>query len=92
MLQKKKGDIIFIDDAQNYSSMGSILKDYLRWASVLYPNPVYFQIGYPKDKKWWGAYTYPVMEIGHHILDRLPKDQETGIFWVDFTLKDVGLL
>lgn len=92
MPQNNKGDIIFIDDAQNYSSVGSILSDYLRFAAALYPNPVYFQIGYPKDKIWWGAYTYPVMEIGHQILDRLPDDQESGIFWVDFTLKDVGLL
>ena len=48
---------------------------------------VYFLIGYRADARWWQALEDPIVDIGHAICARIP--QRCGIFWVDFTLRDV---
>jgi len=88
MPKKYRGDIVFVDDSQilkNLEEMVDEFADY--WADFFKPNTVLFQIGYKSDKPWWQKLDNPPRDIGEAIAKRV--DQECGIFWVDFTLRDV---
>jgi hypothetical protein len=75
--------ILFVDDSQMFSSLEAMLAEFADWGSYYYPAPVAFQIGYPADKKWWGAFRDPARTIGEAILKVVPN--ASGLYWVDFT-------
>lgn len=88
MPENYRGDIVFVDDSQilpNFDAMLDEFVDY--WSAYFYPNMVFFQIGYPSDKPWWQKLDNPPTDIGNAIASRI--NQDCGIFWVDFTLRDV---
>jgi hypothetical protein len=88
MPENYRGDIVFVDDSQilpNFDAMLDEFVDY--WSAYFYPNMVFFQIGYPSDKPWWQKLDNPPTDIGKAIASRIKQD--CGIFWVDFTLRDV---
>lgn len=90
MPKKYRGDIIFVDDSQilrNLKEMVDEFADY--WADFFKPNTVFFQIGYKSDKPWWQKLDNPPKNIGDAIKERV--EQDVGIFWVDFTLRNVLL-
>lgn len=83
-----RGEIVFVSDSQifrNFEEMMDEFVDY--WAAYFAPNTVFFQIGYPSDKPWWGKMENPPSEMGIAIAERV--SQSCGIFWVDFTLSEV---
>ncbi|MBP2656537.1 MAG: hypothetical protein H6Q73_4106 [Firmicutes bacterium] len=82
-----RGDIVFIDDSQEFEDFDAFKHEMSEFASEFFPNTVMFQIGYPKDEKWWNEYDSPPQVIGKG-LGELAK-QECGIIWVDFSLKEV---
>lgn len=83
-----RGDIIFVDDSQMLDDLDSMLEEFVEyWASHFYPNTVFFQIGYRSDKPWWGKLENPPVDIGMAIARQIK--QECGIFWIDFTLRDL---
>ncbi len=83
-----RGDIIFVDDSQQFSSLAEMVSEFANyWAPEFYPNPVWFQYGYEADQVWWQNLTNPPKDIGDAINDAIP--QECGLFWVDFTMRDV---
>ena len=85
-----RGDIIFISDSQELASLDVMVDEFSNyWADYFKPNPVYFQIGYGSDRLWWKDLDTPPKSIGEAIIDKI--EQETGIFWVDFTLREVLL-
>jgi hypothetical protein len=85
-----RGDIIFISDSQELASLDAMVDEFSNyWADYFKPNPVYFQIGYRSDRSWWEDLDTPPKAIGDAIIDKVV--QETGIFWVDFTLREVLL-
>ncbi len=84
-----RGDLIFINDSQMFKKFDDMLKEFKDWGKAFYPNKVWFQIGYPKDKKWWGIFKTPPEHMGKSIASEIR--QKTGILWVDFSLKGVLL-
>ncbi len=85
-----RGDIIFISDSQELASLDVMVDEFSNyWADYFKPNPVYFQIGYRSDRLWWKNFDTPAKKIGDAIIEKV--EQETGIFWVDFTLREVLL-
>ncbi len=83
-----RGDIVFIDDSQNFSSLQDMVDEFRdMWAVKFYPNIVGFQYGYPADKNWWDDLPNPPKDIGDAIAAEV--EQDMGMFWVDFTLRDV---
>ncbi len=83
-----RGDIIFVDDSQIFEDFGAMLEEFIDyWAAYFYPNSVFFQIGYPSDRKWWSRLETPPRSMGRTIASHI--EQDCGIFWVDFTLRDV---
>jgi len=84
-----RGDIIFNDDSQGFSNLAAMVAEFQGWAAHFYPNPVHYQVGYDSDKKWWKAYANPPKTLGDAIIAALPSDQQCGVYWVDFTLRDV---
>jgi len=85
-----RGDILFISDSQGFPDMPAMVDEFADyWADHFKPNPVAFQIGYAWDKPWWQYLGTPPKTLGQAIADRV--EQTCGIFWVDFTLRDVLL-
>jgi len=83
-----RGDIIFVSDSQQLNSLEEMVTEFSEyWADFFRPNPVYFQIGYGSDRKWWKNFETPPRTVGDSIAYKV--EQETGIFWVDFTLREV---
>jgi len=83
-----RGDIVFVSDSQQLANLDAMVNEFTGyWAGYFAPNPVYFQIGYPADKVWWSQLKDPVRQMGNEICGRVA--QECGIFWVDFTFRDV---
>lgn len=83
-----RGDIIFVDDSQMLDDFDAMIDEFVHyWADYFKPNPVFFQIGYKSDKSWWAKLHHPPSDIGQAIARRIT--QQCGIFWVDFTLRDV---
>jgi hypothetical protein len=83
-----RGDVVFVDDSQQFSSREEFLAEYKQFAERFYPNTVMFQIGYRADKKWWGGAGDPIPKtLGEQLASQ--TRQACGIVWVDFTLRDV---
>ena len=83
-----RGDIVFVDDSQQFNNLESFLAEYKEFADYFYPNTVMFQIGYRADKVWWKDIAAPIPKtLGEKLA--LQTRQDCGIIWVDFTLRDV---
>jgi len=83
-----RGDIIFVDDSQMFDNFDHMMDEFINyWGDYFAPNQVWYQVGYPKDKDFWGTFEDPPVAIGKTIAKNI--DQKMGIMWVDFTLKDV---
>lgn len=82
-----RGDIIFVDDSQEFQSLEMMASEFGYWADFFSPNIVMFQIGYSSDYDWWKNEPNPPKKIGEQIaLNVTSSVQEIGIVWVDFTL------
>jgi len=87
MPENYRGDIIFVDDSQQFKKFEQMKKEFAEWGKNFYPNEVWFQIGYPADKKWWNKFRNPPKLMGYNIASEIK--QNVGILWVDFSLKDL---
>jgi len=86
-----RGEIIFIDDSQDFtwaaSPMNAMVNEFKDWGNNFFPNPVWFQFGYPADREWWSKYSDPAFTIGVALLENIPNCN--GLFWVDFTITEL---
>lgn len=82
----RKG-IYFIDDSMGFSSLTAMTNEFAAWGKAFPNNPVGFQFGYPDDKSWWKNYSDPFSTIGHSLVNNIPNAK--GIYWVDFSVKDL---
>jgi hypothetical protein len=82
-----RGQIIFVDDTEQFRDMNELVTEMIDFADCFFPNPVVYQIGYPEDKNWWRRYPFPLMHIGRTLAQN--TQQDCGIIWVDFTLRDL---
>ena len=82
-----RGDIVFVDDSQQFSGISSFVTEMTAFANRFYPNTVMYQIGYEADRPWWSKYANPPKSLGDALVAK--TRQECGVFWVDFTLREV---
>ena len=83
-----RGNLIFVDDSQMLETFNGMMDEFVSyWANYFQPNIVFFQIGYSSDRSWWQKLEHPPSYIGTAIAQNI--SQNCGIFWVDFTLKEV---
>ena len=82
-----RGDIMFVNDSQGFVNLSKMVAEFTAWASEFYPNLVGFQYGYERDAKWWNKLNNPPKDIGDTLDTAISSDM--GLFWVDFTLRDV---
>ena len=82
-----RGDIMFVNDSQGFVNLSKMVAEFTAWASIFYPNVVGFQYGYERDAKWWNKLDNPPKDIGDTLDTAISSDM--GVFWVDFTLRDV---
>lgn len=91
-------DTVFISDSLDHESLGALMDNFENeWTSNFYGDEVGFQIGYDidndgdgrSDRDWWKQMEDPAKEIGDAIIARMPGAKINGIYWVDFTVKEV---
>lgn len=82
-----RGTILFVDDSQEFPSLAAMVEEFQAWGRSFPSNPVAFQFGYEADKTWWRKLVDPPGDIGKALLRAVPN--VSGLFWVDFTLRDV---
>jgi hypothetical protein len=83
-----RGNLIFVSDSQIFKNMDDMIEEFVvYWANYFKPNMVFYQFGYRSDKPWWQKLNDPPVDIGNTIAQNISQD--CGIFWVDFTLKDL---
>lgn len=83
-----RSDLIFVDDSQILDDFNAALDEFVSyWSDYFKPNMVFFQIGYRSDRKWWQQLKDPPRELGVVLAQNIT--QECGVFWVDFTLREV---
>ncbi len=86
-----RGDIIFVDDSQNYTGysrpLDAIVNEFYDWGQRFAPAKVAFQYGYPNDQSWWQNLSDPPGDIGRRLIEVIPNCY--GLFWVDFTVTEV---
>jgi hypothetical protein len=86
--QMVRGDMVFCCNSQMYSTVDDFVRSYKRFADSFYPSMVAFQIGYPRDKTWWGQLDAPVPKtLGERLAAEIR--QEIALAWVDFGMRDV---
>lgn len=104
MPQFTQSDIIFINDAQDFSNLTGgdpkkainlMVENFSNWAQHFrrdgYIRSVGYQIGYDSDRNFWQdilSAPHP-QSYAKKILNEIPKEQEVSIFWVDFSMNDV---
>jgi len=82
-----RGNILFVDDSQQFYSLEAMIGEFRMWGERFYPNQVAFQFGYPADKPWWGELEDPAAAVGKALLAEISNAY--GLFWVDFTLSQI---
>jgi hypothetical protein len=84
-----RGDIIFVNDSQEYmDDFRKMADEFIHyWSDYFKPNTVFFQIGYRSDRPIWSKMRTPPRDIGTVFAQHI--SQECGVFWVDFTLREV---
>ncbi|MHC1737352.1 MAG: T9SS type A sorting domain-containing protein [Ignavibacteriaceae bacterium] len=82
-----RGDILFVDDSQEFANMTALINEFKLWGLKFSPNPVAFQYGYRIDKVWWSLLPDPMKTIGQSLLNNVSNC--SGLFWVDFTINDI---
>ncbi|MBN2281711.1 MAG: T9SS type A sorting domain-containing protein [Candidatus Marinimicrobia bacterium] len=90
-----RGNLVFVDDSQDFGSMNSMVNEFKYWGNYYKNNPVIFQFGYNSDVDndgdsdfdWWGGFDDPVKTIGNELFSKISNC--LAIYWVDFTIKDL---
>ncbi|MDP2887132.1 MAG: T9SS type A sorting domain-containing protein [Ignavibacteria bacterium] len=82
-----RGNILFVDDSQQFTSLTQMVNEFKAWGSKFSPNPVAFQFGYKIDTTWWKQYADPALTIGTALRSAIVNT--SGLFWVDFTVSAV---
>jgi hypothetical protein len=85
-----RSDLIFVDDSQELKDLQAAREEFIEyWSDYFKPNMVFFQVGYRSDRKWWHKLNDPPRDLGVILAQNIA--QECGVFWVDFTLREVLL-
>ncbi|MBN1809107.1 MAG: hypothetical protein JW909_08555 [Planctomycetes bacterium] len=79
--------ILFIDDSQGFRDMDAMLKEFKGWGAAFRTGEVAFQVGYPRDRDWWGKVSRPERAVTRRIFDEISNC--AAVYWVDFTLEEV---
>ena len=62
-----RGNILFVDDSQGFTSFNQIISEFKAWGSAFPKNNVAFQFGYDADKWIWSQYPDPAKKIGDEL-------------------------
>lgn len=85
MPPRYRGDIIFANDSQEFTSVESMKEEFTGWADHFYPNRIFIQTGYEADLPLWLNLENPPGDLSSVLTGNIRQD--CGFFWVDFTLR-----
>ncbi|MBN2656775.1 MAG: hypothetical protein JXR86_06925 [Spirochaetales bacterium] len=87
MPPRYRGDLIFVNDSQEFSSLTSMKEEFRSWADIFYPNMIFIQTGYEADRELWSGLDHPAGDLSRLLTEDIR--QTHGFFWVDFTLQRI---
>jgi len=87
MPKNYRGDIIFVDDGQQFTSIEEMKYYFKIWSDTFSNNKVSYQIGYSADEFWWEKFNDPAKDIGNELISYIPNIY--GLYWVDFTVTKI---
>jgi hypothetical protein len=82
-----RGNILFIDDSQQFTGFNNCISDFKAWGQAFAPSKVGFQFGYPDDRFWWSTLSNPPQAVGNALLASVSNT--AVLIWVDFTITEV---
>ena len=82
-----RGNILFIDDSQQFTGFNNCISDFKAWGQAFAPSKVGFQFGYPDDRFWWSTLSNPPQAIGNALLASVSNT--AALIWVDFTITEL---
>jgi hypothetical protein len=77
-------DIVFIDDAQHFGGLDSLVHEFKLWGENFTQTNVGFQVGYISDQEWWSKLENPPRDVGLALIQNIPNCR--FIFWTDETI------
>ena len=87
MPKNYRGNIIFINDGQQFGSLNELKNDFINWSNYFPNNKVGFQYGYPADEIWWQKLNDPAKTIGEELISSVPNIY--SLYWVDFSVTKI---
>ncbi|PIW69991.1 MAG: hypothetical protein COW08_04240 [Ignavibacteriales bacterium CG12_big_fil_rev_8_21_14_0_65_30_8] len=82
-----RGDIIFINDGQQYGSFNDMKTNFIEWANYFPNNKVGYHYGFPADEFWWSTINDPAKTIGQELISSIPNLY--SLYWVDFSITKI---
>ena len=82
-----RGDIIFINDGQQYASFNDMKTNFIEWANYFSNNKVGYHYGFPADEFWWSTINDPAKTIGQELISSIPNLY--SLYWVDFSITKI---
>jgi len=79
--------IVFIDDAQDFESLDSLVREFKSWGENFSQTDVGYQIGYRSDREWWSKLENPSRDVGSTLFQSIPNCRY--IFWTDETIHEL---
>jgi len=79
--------IVFIDDAQNFEGLDSLVDEFKSWGENFSETDVGFIFGYERDLEWLSKIENPPKEIGSALIQTIPNCR--FVFWSYETILEV---
>ena len=77
-------DIVFIDDAQNFEGLDSLVHEFKRWGENLSQTDVGYIFGYRRDIEWLSKLENPPKDVGSTLIQNIPNC--SFVFWSHETI------
>lgn len=82
-----RGSIIFVSDAQQFSSEDTMLTSFRAWSRAFPRSKVAYIVGYESDKTWWEDFSHPYETISGTLQKKVKNIQ--GVYWAGSTLSSI---
>lgn len=80
-------EIVFIDDAQNFAGLDSMVQDFKLWGENFSETEVGYIFGYRRDREWLSKLESPPRDVGLTLIRNIPNCR--FVFWSQETILEV---
>jgi len=80
-------DVIFVDDAQGFGSLDTMVNSFKNWGNNFPDANVGFSIGFLRDESWWSKLSDPGGQITNKLFNEIPNCKE--VYWVSWSIPEI---